>query len=216
MDCTPRQPSRFCRFPLVRDGRSPLRSPLSADGWQQAHALAQRLAQSPIARIYASPFLRTVQTASAIAQVLGLTICLEPGLGEWLHPDWMTATPARLAPEALAAEFPIDLTYRSPAIAAYPETEADLLARTAATAQRLTATPENQLWIGHERSVFGAIAGLVGRPPLRFRVGPCVPCPISTTRAIAGIPPSWPIPCTWIRSPKPAPNISANRPVCCL
>jgi len=143
----------------------PYDPPLSADGWQQARALARRLADAPIHRIYASPFLRTVQTAAAIAEALGLPIRLEPGLGEWLHPEWMPAAPARLSPVALAAQFPIDLNYVSPATALYPETEADLLTRTAATAQRLAARPENQLWVGHERSVFGAICGLVPTVP---------------------------------------------------
>ncbi|MFQ3679102.1 MAG: histidine phosphatase family protein [Pseudanabaenaceae cyanobacterium] len=143
----------------------PYDPPLSADGWEQARALAQRLAAAPIRYLYASPFLRTVQTAAAIAEVLGLPIRLEPGLGEWLHPDWMPAAPARLSSEALAAQFPIDLTYQSPATSVYPETETDLLARTAATAQRLAALPEPQLWIGHERSVFGAIRGLVPTVP---------------------------------------------------
>ncbi|HAN45513.1 MAG TPA: histidine phosphatase family protein [Cyanobacteria bacterium UBA8156] len=143
----------------------PYDPPLSADGWQQARALAQRLAAAPIHRIYASPFLRTVQTAAAIAAVLGVSIRLEPGLGEWLHPDWMPANPARLSATALAAHFPIDLAYCSPATAVYPETETDLLTRTAATAQRLAALPENQLWVGHERSVFGAISGLVPTVP---------------------------------------------------
>ncbi|MGQ9865629.1 MAG: histidine phosphatase family protein [Pseudanabaenaceae cyanobacterium] len=143
----------------------PYDPPLAADGWEQARALAQRLAAAPIQRIYASPFLRTVQTAAAIAAVLGLPIRLEPGLGEWLHPDWMPAAPARLSPAALAAQFPIDLAYSSPTHPVYPETEADLLSRTRVTAQRLAAIPENQLWIGHERSVFGAIFGLVPTVP---------------------------------------------------
>ena len=64
--------------------------PLSDDGMIQAQQLAKRLKGERITHIFASPFLRTIQTANAIAEVLDLSIKLEIGLSEWLNPEWMT------------------------------------------------------------------------------------------------------------------------------
>ena len=43
--------------------------PLSDDGMIQAQQLAKRLKGKKITHIFASPFLRTIQTANAIAEV---------------------------------------------------------------------------------------------------------------------------------------------------
>jgi broad specificity phosphatase PhoE len=53
--------------------------PLSDDGMIQAQQLAKRLNHEKIKHIFASPFLRTVQTANAVAEVLNLPIKLETG-----------------------------------------------------------------------------------------------------------------------------------------
>jgi len=60
-------------------------------GWRGAVPLGQRLKREGIAHIFASPFLRTVQTANQIAEALDLPIKLESGLSEWLNSAWMTA-----------------------------------------------------------------------------------------------------------------------------
>ncbi len=88
--------------------------PLSEDGMVQAKQLGQRLKDENIHHIFASPFLRTVQTANAVAEVLDLPIKLETGLSEWLNPEWMTEDPKRLSSREMAALFPrVDKGYTS-------------------------------------------------------------------------------------------------------
>ncbi|HEY9706683.1 MAG TPA: histidine phosphatase family protein, partial [Oculatellaceae cyanobacterium] len=71
----------------------PYDPPLSEDGLIQAKQLGQRLVGEGIIHIFASPFLRTVQTANQVADALDLPIKLEFGLCEWLNPAWMKTDP---------------------------------------------------------------------------------------------------------------------------
>lgn len=142
----------------------PFDPPISDDGVVQAQQLAQRLKQENISQIFASPFLRTVQTANAVASVLDLPIFLESGLSEWLNPTWMPKAPERLSIDALVELFPrIDTSYTSRVIAEYPETSEQALARSGETARLLAQEfPEDILLVGHGASVLGATMGLVG------------------------------------------------------
>lgn len=142
----------------------PYDPPLSDDGFIQAQQLAQRLKQENIKHIFASPFLRTVQTANEVASVLDLPIKLESGLSEWLNPAWMLTIPEKLSIEALVELFPrIDTSYTSRVVAEYPETSEKLLERSGETAKLLTRSfPEDILLVGHGASVLGATMGLVG------------------------------------------------------
>jgi broad specificity phosphatase PhoE len=136
--------------------------PLSKDGFLQAKQLANRLQNEPIKYIFASPFLRTIQTANAIAEILDLSIKLEWGLGEWLNPDWMTMMPETRTLETLTKFYPrIDQTYKTTP-PHYPETEAECLKRGGDTAKKLIDNyPDNMLLIGHGASVIGATMGLI-------------------------------------------------------
>ncbi|MBG1245289.1 histidine phosphatase family protein [Nostoc sp. NZL] len=139
--------------------------PLSDDGMVQAQQLAKRLKKENIAHIFASPFLRTVQTANAVAEVLNLPIKLETGLSEWLNPVWMTEEPERLSTPALAKLFPkIDTSYTSRIAAKYPETHEKVRERSGQTARCLAAEffPEDILLVAHGASVLGGAMGLVG------------------------------------------------------
>ncbi|MBH8555446.1 histidine phosphatase family protein [Nostocaceae cyanobacterium CENA357] len=139
--------------------------PLSDDGIIQAQHLAKRLQKERIAHIFASPFLRTVQTANAVAQVLDLPIKLETGLSEWLNPAWMTDEPERLSLLALAELFPrIDTSYTSRIAAKYPETHEKVRERSGQTARCLSTEffPHDILLVGHGASVLGGAMGLVG------------------------------------------------------
>lgn len=142
----------------------PYDPPLSDDGLVQAQQLAQRLKGESIAHIFASPFLRTVQTANKVAEVLDLAIKLESGLSEWLNSVWMLTAPERLSIEALAQLFPrIDTSYRSRVIAEYPETGEEALSRAGKTSSLLADEfPEDILLVAHGASVLGATMGLVG------------------------------------------------------
>lgn len=144
----------------------PYDPPLSADGVVQARELGERLRAEHIARIFCSPFLRSVQTAHEVAEVLDLSIWVEAGLCEWLNPDWFVA-PEFVPPSVLAHRFPrIDPGYESRCAARYPETQEQALARAGETAQRLVSEfSGNILLVGHGASVLGATAGLLRRSP---------------------------------------------------
>ncbi|MEH2300410.1 histidine phosphatase family protein [Nostoc sp.] len=139
--------------------------PLSDDGMVQAQQLAKRFKGENIAHIFASPFLRTVQTANAVAEVLNLPLKLETGLSEWLNPVWMTEEPERLSTPALAELFPrIDISYTSRIAANYPETREKVRERSGQTARCLATEflPDNILLVAHGASVLGGAMGLVG------------------------------------------------------
>ena len=148
--------------------------PLSEDGFVQAVELGQRLKDENIAHIFASPFLRTIQTASEIAQILDLPIKLEAGLGEWRNPEWMTQKPETHPQDLLADEYPsIDWSYQSVITPSYPETKEDVNHRTAKTLDKLVANySEDILIVGHGASVHGVTYGLVPDTPY-FKVSLC-------------------------------------------
>ena len=138
---------------------------LSNDGVIQAKQLANRLVGENITQIFSSPFLRTVQTANEVAEVLDLPIKLDWGLCEWLNPEWMPNMPETLGWEEMANTYRrIDLSY-SAGSPQYPETWETCLQRTGETAQHLAAqfSDENILLVGHGASVIGTAAGLVGQ-----------------------------------------------------
>ncbi len=145
----------------------PYDPPLSEDGFRQAEQLGQRLVGEGIRHIFASPFLRAVQTANQVADALDLPIKLEFGLCEWLNPAWMKTDPERLPLKILQEQFPrIDPSYSSRLIPKYPETSETVVERTGETARSLTAEfPEDMLLVGHGASVVGATHGLVGGTP---------------------------------------------------
>ncbi len=138
--------------------------PLSDDGLVQASQLAQRLKNENITAIFSSPFLRTVQTANQVAEVLDLQVKLESGLSEWLNPEWMSENPEKMPTEDLGASFPrIDTNYNSRIIAQYPEIGETAFLRAGETARKLAEEfSEDILLVGHGASVVGATIGLVG------------------------------------------------------
>lgn len=61
---------------------------LDANGREQADQVAERLASSEIAAVYASPLERAVQTAQAIARPHGLRVRRRKDLGEVDYGQW--------------------------------------------------------------------------------------------------------------------------------
>jgi broad specificity phosphatase PhoE len=55
--------------------------------------------------VYASPFLRAVETAAEITDELGTEVRLEPGLGEHRNRAWFDDDPDIRSPAALASRF---------------------------------------------------------------------------------------------------------------
>jgi broad specificity phosphatase PhoE len=141
--------------------------PLSADGFLQAQALGQRLKVENIQHLFVSPFLRALQTANEVAKIINLPLNLEAGLGEWHNQDWMTESPETTPQGVLAAEYPeinarINWNYQSYLHPQYPETEADVNRRTAATIRHLvTEFKQDILLVGHSASVLGITKALV-------------------------------------------------------
>ncbi|MCY3023410.1 MAG: histidine phosphatase family protein [Planctomycetota bacterium] len=138
---------------------------LSPDGVAQARQLGRRLAGEGIEHIFASPFLRTVETAAYVAEALGLSVNVEHGLCEWLNPTWFKTAPEFLSAQELAAPFArVDTTYSSRVGAHYPENDEqkDCWPR-AGRAARLLATEfaGDMLCVCHGASMTGLIYGLV-------------------------------------------------------
>ncbi len=147
---------------------------LSEDGHVQAKQLAKRLKGEAISHIFASPFLRTVETANYAAEALDLPLKLEWGLCEWLNPEWMTEMPETESVEALCQRFPrIDASYKG-GIANYPETGEACLKRAGETAKRLAAEfSEDILLVGHGSSVLGTAIGLAGGVETQINASLC-------------------------------------------
>jgi broad specificity phosphatase PhoE len=147
---------------------------LSPDGVEQARETGERLRSESIRRIFASPFLRTVETAHHIAEALDLPIHIEHGACEWLNPEWFPTPPRLMTPHELRERFPrVDTGYRSVLTPAYPE-DGDTASRRAGEAARLVADRfrEDLLLIGHGHSVGGMAVGLMEHTP-EFSCGMC-------------------------------------------
>jgi broad specificity phosphatase PhoE len=111
-------------------------SPLSPTGQDQVRRTAETLAGSGIRWIYASPFLRTLQTATALADRLDLPIRIEQGFSEWLNPVWMPVPPRLLPAADACALFPrIEPGYASITPPVHPEHDerVEVMARVAKT-----------------------------------------------------------------------------------
>jgi broad specificity phosphatase PhoE len=150
-----------------RTASNPFDPPLSEEGAIQARQLGRRLSGEGIARIFSSPFLRAVETAHHVADVLDLPVEIEQGACEWLNPDWFPSQPEWTIPEALGKDFPRiagqDASVVSPD---YPETWQDMLTRTATVIRTLTdRTQEDILIIGHGASLLGFTRALVSGEP---------------------------------------------------
>jgi 8-oxo-dGTP diphosphatase len=125
------------RLFLVRHGKAGERRlwqgddidrPLSAKGWKQAEALADRLAEQPVSTLHSSPYVRCIQTLEPLAARLGRSIEADPRLAEeqpvtpvlallagapdgavlCSHGDIIPATIAALERDGLAIRSPAD------------------------------------------------------------------------------------------------------------
>src|SRR3712207_5910177 len=67
---------------------------LSEAGWRQAERMAARVAAAevPVRTIYASPVVRTQQTAGVLANHLGLPVTTVDALAEIDYGDWTGQT----------------------------------------------------------------------------------------------------------------------------
>ncbi|MGK7883706.1 MAG: histidine phosphatase family protein [Crocosphaera sp.] len=148
--------------------------PLSEDGFIQAKQLGKCLQKENISHIFASPFLRTIQTASEVAKILDLPIKLEAGIGEWHNPNWMSENPETHPRELLEKDYPhIDWNYSSYLVPKYPETEVTMMKRMAQVADKLVSNYSQEiLLVGHGASVIGLTQALTKETPT-FKASLC-------------------------------------------
>ena len=137
---------------------------LSDDGVIQAKETGIRLRSEGIQHIFASPFLRAVQTAHFIAEALDLPVKIEHGACEWLNTDWFPEPPALLPLEEICERFPrVDPHYQSIVMPHYPETSEGAFFRAGKTSAALAEAYEgDMLIVGHGHSVYGMAWGLIG------------------------------------------------------
>lgn len=101
---------------------NPWDPPISACGREQAADIGAFFAEKTIHGIFSSPFLRTLETAQAVACACGAPVWMEEALCEWLNPEWHNVPPRWLSPAEAAERFPaVDAAYVSKARAIYPE-----------------------------------------------------------------------------------------------
>ena len=141
---------------------NPYDPPLSPLGVAQAADLSARLAGERIAHIVTSPFERAVATAAPLAAALGVSIKIEPGIAEWMNPQWFRRRPMWRPPSALAAlHGVVDVGYISPIDVAFPATWDDLLLRTQTAVRLILETFDGSvLFVGHGASVMGIASAL--------------------------------------------------------
>lgn len=135
---------------------------LTDHGLRQAQEVGLRMIGQPVDGIYASPFLRTIQTASQIAEALKLPVRLEAGLGESL--PHLSGPPQIVDPHRERERFPrLDLSYRSIHTPTFPEPDAQAMQRTGETIQRIAdQQPDaNLLFVSHASPIAGAVRYLL-------------------------------------------------------
>jgi broad specificity phosphatase PhoE len=161
--------------------------PLSPDGLVQADELGRRLLGEGIAHVFTSPFLRAIQTASRVADILGLAVRIEHGLTEWLNLEWFPSAPEYLPLEEAAALFRVVATdYASAVLPSYPETWEQMEARMAMAATMLAERfPGDMLFIGHGATVLGICHALLKDRP------EAISAPLCGLTRIARTPGGW-------------------------
>lgn len=163
--------------------------PLTELGRWAAWRVGRRFARADtsFAAVYASPFLRTVETADEICRELGATFELESGLGEYRDPEWFDSEPETLPEHGLRERFGTVRVGRDPhVVPAFPETRSEASARIAAAARRLVeGAPGPVLLVGHGITVAGVVEGLVG-PDAAADAPLC-----GVTRLVAGVDGAW-------------------------
>jgi len=131
----------------------------------QAKETGARLRHEGIEHVFASPFIRTVETAYHIAEALDLPVKIEHGAHEWLGADWVPAPGFYVPPDEMCRRFPrVDTTYKSMVFPTFPESDEERRDRCRRAAHRLADSYRSSILIvGHAASVLGMTKGLMGK-----------------------------------------------------
>lgn len=146
----------------AKTARRPHDPALSLDGEQQACELGVSLRGQPVHRIFASPYLRTLQTAHHIADALDLPIHPEPGIGECLPS--VTETPEIISEDERSRRFGRIAAHDACYQPIFPEPEDVAHRRAAETVQQLADQfpHENLLLVTHASPIVGIVRHLTG------------------------------------------------------
>jgi len=166
---------------LLRHGQTPMSVqkryagrtdvPLTDAGLAQAAAAAKRLAPAGIDAIVASPLRRTVQTAEAVAEVIGLPVVTEDGFRETDFGAWEGLTFAEVR-----ERWPSEMTawLADPEVAPPGgESFAEVSERVTAALHRVLAGRSGQriLIVSHVTPIKTLVAAaLLAPPPALFRM----------------------------------------------
>jgi len=143
---------------------------LSDEGREQARKLAERLGTEKIAAVYASPLVRTLETARIVAKPHNLSVVRRDGLREISHGRWEQMTRQEVEekfPEEAAAWEEDPYTFA-------PAGGARGLAVTARALPALveivrTHHDENVIIVSHKATIRLLLSSLLGFDPRRYR-----------------------------------------------
>src|SRR4051812_40553324 len=143
--------------------------PLNATGLAMADALAARYGTERWSAIYASPMLRTRQTAEPTAQVSGVTVVTLDGLREIAYGDWEGRAEAEV--EATdGARFHAWATHPGRVAPPGGETGADIATRALAAIDHIRAHHDGRvLVVSHKATLRVLICALLGLDVDLFR-----------------------------------------------
>mmetsp|Transcript_11529 Transcript_11529/g.35253 ORF Transcript_11529/g.35253 Transcript_11529/m.35253 type:complete len:227 (+) Transcript_11529:89-769(+) len=145
---------------------------LTERGLSQAQSLAERLKDENISHIFVSPFLRCIETANKVAELLDLPLKVEHGACEYLNRAWFEEMPKLHDRETLEKRFPrLDRTYKSYHSMSFPETVDDVRDRCSRTIDHLVRSygqDGNILVVSHGLGVEMLAVGLVPKARIRW------------------------------------------------
>jgi broad specificity phosphatase PhoE len=138
-------------------------TPISDTGHEQARETAQFFKQQSIQHIFVSPFHRTLETATPIAEELGLKLKVEDGLCEILFERWFDTRPLFPGPFAETLKMK-DPGYISAVTPVYPETIDTVRERGIACMDHiLNNFSGNILCVSHGGVLWELMSGLTGQ-----------------------------------------------------
>jgi len=139
-----------------------------------AEETALKLQNEPIRSIFCSPMIRTLQTATFIANKLNIKIRIEYGLLEWMGEDHDVQP---LTIDELAQQFPVDTSYVSSISLPQKESKQMMYQRAKYISQHLAdkyLSDYGQIVVvTHAALVIGMTRALVGNNDYHVRCGVC-------------------------------------------